>query len=63
MWEVATWGPRRMFQGHRDGVLALHFAADGRLYSGSPDTTVLAWDVEALIGRLIGFHKPPGDLR
>jgi hypothetical protein len=42
---VATWGPRATLQGHRDGVLALHFAADGRLYSGSPDTTVLAWDV------------------
>jgi WD40 repeat protein len=45
LWEVATWGQRTTLPGHRDGVLALHFAADGRLYSGSPDTTVLAWDV------------------
>jgi WD40 repeat protein len=45
LWEVPTWGPRTTFQGHRDGVLSLHFAADGRLFSGSQDTTVLAWDV------------------
>jgi WD40 repeat protein len=44
LWEVATWGQRTTFQGHRDGVLSLHFATDGRLFSGSPDTTVLAWD-------------------
>jgi RNA polymerase sigma factor (sigma-70 family) len=45
LWEVATWTVRTTFQGHRDGVQALQFAADGRLYSGSQDTTVLAWDV------------------
>ena len=45
LWEVATWKLRTTFHGHRDGVLSLHFAADGRLFSGSADTTVLAWDV------------------
>jgi RNA polymerase sigma factor (sigma-70 family) len=56
LWEVSTWGQRTTFQGHRDGVLALHFAADGRLFSGSPDTTVLAWDVYPRPARDNGPH-------
>jgi RNA polymerase sigma factor (sigma-70 family) len=45
LWEVASWTVRAEFRGHRDRVSALTFAPDGRLLSGSLDTTVLAWDV------------------
>jgi hypothetical protein len=45
LWEVATWQVRAEYRGHRDRVSALSFAADGRLLSGSLDTTALAWDV------------------
>jgi RNA polymerase sigma factor (sigma-70 family) len=45
LWEVATWTVRAEFKGHRDRVSALAFGSDGRLFSGSLDTTVLAWDV------------------
>jgi RNA polymerase sigma factor (sigma-70 family) len=44
LWEVATWKVRAEFKGHRDRVSALAFLPDGRLLSGSLDTTVLAWD-------------------
>ena len=45
LWEAATWTKRNEFTGHRDRPTALAFAPDGRLLSGSLDTTVLAWDV------------------
>jgi RNA polymerase sigma factor (sigma-70 family) len=45
LWETATWTVRAEFRGHRDRVSALAFGPDGRLFSGSLDTTVLAWDV------------------
>jgi RNA polymerase sigma factor (sigma-70 family) len=46
IWEVATWTRRNEFKGgHRDGVSTLTFAPGERLLSGSPDTTVLAWDL------------------
>ncbi len=45
LWEVATWSVRAEFRGHRDRVTRLAFARDGRLLSGSLDTTVLAWNV------------------
>src|SRR5262245_10270108 len=41
---------RTEFRGHRDRVTALAFTHDGRLVSGSVDTTVLAWDIRAPIG-------------
>ena len=44
VWEVATWKARTTFLGHCDRVSSLAFAADGRLFSGGFDTTVLAWD-------------------
>jgi RNA polymerase sigma factor (sigma-70 family) len=47
LWETATWKVRATFRGHRDRVSALAFAPDGGLFSGSLDTTVLAWDVRA----------------
>ncbi len=47
VWEVATWGVRAEFRGHRDRVCALAFTPDGRLLSGGLDTTVLVWDVRA----------------
>ena len=45
IWETATWTIRSEHRGHRDRVSALAFAADGRLFSGGLDTTVLAWDI------------------
>jgi RNA polymerase sigma factor (sigma-70 family) len=46
IWEVATWTRRNQYKGgHRDGVTTLAFAPGERLLSGSPDTTVLAWDM------------------
>ncbi len=46
IWEVVTWTRRNEFKnGHRDGVTTLAFAPGGPLLSGSPDTTVLAWDM------------------
>ena len=53
LWDVATWKVKGEFRGHRDCVTALTFTNDGRLLSGSADTTVLAWDLKAA--------KPPGD--
>lgn len=47
LWEVATWGLRAEFCGHRDRVCSLAFAPDGRLLCGGLDTTVLVWDVRA----------------
>jgi hypothetical protein len=46
LWEVASWQKRRRFVGHRGNVEALAFAPDGQvLFSGSYDTTILAWDL------------------
>jgi RNA polymerase sigma factor (sigma-70 family) len=45
VWEVATWTVRAEFRGHRDGVTALAFGPDSRLFTGGLDTTVLGWDV------------------
>ncbi|HEX3150436.1 MAG TPA: sigma-70 family RNA polymerase sigma factor [Gemmataceae bacterium] len=45
MWETATWTIRSEHRGHRDRVNSLTFAADGRLFTGGLDTTVLAWDI------------------
>lgn len=44
LWEVATWSPITSFTGHRDRLTSLAFMPNGRLLSGSLDTTVLAWD-------------------
>jgi RNA polymerase sigma factor (sigma-70 family) len=45
IWETSTWTIRSEFRGHRDRVNSLAFAADGRLFTGGLDTTVLAWDL------------------
>ena len=45
LWETATWKVRAEFRGHRDGVTALAFGPDGRLFTGGLDTVVLGWDV------------------
>jgi WD40 repeat protein len=54
LWEVASWTVRAEFRGHRDRVTALAFAPDGRLLSGSLDTTVLAWDARPPRGEASG---------
>jgi WD40 repeat protein len=44
LWDAAEWKVRGEFRGPRERVTALTFGADGQLYSGSLDTSVLAWD-------------------
>ena len=52
--DAATGQVRGEFRGPRDRVTALAFGPDGRLFTGSLDATVLAWDPRA-VGR------PPAD--
>lgn len=46
IWEVGEWAKRIEIPGHRD-LTTLTFTPDGRLLSGSRDTTVLTWDLQA----------------
>ena len=58
--EVATGKERRRLAGHRGGVNALAFSADGKfLVSGAEDTTGLVWD---LTGPVAWGKAPPGPL-
>jgi len=45
VWETATWTKRLEFKGHRDQPTTLAFGPGELLFSGSQDTTVLAWDI------------------
>jgi WD40 repeat protein len=47
LWATATWSKLADYSaGHRDRPTALMFSPDNtRLYSGSLDTTVLAWEI------------------
>lgn len=45
VWEVASWTLRTKFQAHHDHISALQFAPDGTLFTGSFDSTVMAWNV------------------
>jgi WD40 repeat protein/predicted Ser/Thr protein kinase len=47
----------RVLEGHRDGILALIFAPDGKwLYSASTDGEVRRWNVESGVGETIIEH-------
>jgi WD40 repeat protein len=49
LWEVATGREVGRFSGHGGMIRSLAFAPDGKtLISGSDDTTVLVWDVDAI---------------
>jgi hypothetical protein len=49
-WEVATGKELRRLEGHRGDVNALAFSPDGKLLAtGDGDSTVLIWDVPALV--------------
>jgi WD40 repeat protein len=52
--DAATGRVRGEFHGPRGRVTALAFGLDGRLFTGSLDATVLAWDPRAADG-------PPAD--
>ena len=45
IYETATWTKRTEFAGHRDRITSLAFTRDGKLLSGSQDTTVLVWEL------------------
>jgi WD40 repeat protein len=46
LWETATWTLRREYRGHRDRPSVLKFCGNRPLlFSGSYDTTVLAWEL------------------
>lgn len=47
LWDTAKWTVRGEFRGPRARVTTLTFGPDGRLFSGSVDATVLAWDPQA----------------
>jgi WD40 repeat protein len=44
VWNVATWTKRNEFKGHRDDLTTVMFGPGQRIFSGSMDTTILAWD-------------------
>src|SRR5262249_50263541 len=49
LWDVASGQEIRQLPGHHGAVTAVAFAPDGRAaYSGSTDTTLLAWDVTTM---------------
>jgi hypothetical protein len=52
--EVATGRVRGAFRGPPGRVTAVGFDPDGRLFTGTPDGTVLAWDPRAV-------KLPPAD--
>jgi hypothetical protein len=46
IWELASGGLRREFDGHRECVRAIAFSPEGRLLaSGSRDTTIVIWEL------------------
>ncbi|HZY87338.1 MAG TPA: hypothetical protein VFE78_21055, partial [Gemmataceae bacterium] len=50
LWEVATGKELRRLAGHRGDIHALAFSPDGKLLAaGDSDSTVLIWDVPALV--------------
>jgi RNA polymerase sigma factor (sigma-70 family) len=50
LWDVLAGREVGQLQGHEGGVVSILFSRDGkRLFSGSTDTTALAWDLSRLI--------------
>ncbi len=49
LWDLLDNREVGRLKGHRGTVWCLSFSADGRLASGSDDTTVLIWDVEKIV--------------
>jgi WD40 repeat protein len=58
--ELATGRERHRLTGHRGGVTALGFSADGTtLISASHDTTALTWDLTGRLAAQDAWGKPP----
>jgi len=44
VWDIVSGEFVRQLEGHKDMVLSVAFSPNGKLYSGSKDTTVRVWD-------------------
>jgi RNA polymerase sigma factor (sigma-70 family) len=49
IWDTATWSKRKEFRGYEDRTITLTFGPDGKLYTGNRDSTVLVFDVPAML--------------
>jgi len=46
VWDLVSGEFVRQFEGHKDMVLSVAFSSNGKLYSGSKDTTVRVWELK-----------------
>jgi WD40 repeat protein len=59
LWDLRTGAALPPLIGHDHFITALAFAADGRLISGSGDTTALVWDMQNRAGPAVAALKTP----
>ncbi|CAN5195822.1 hypothetical protein BH10PLA2_BH10PLA2_24940 [soil metagenome] len=51
IWDTANWSKCKEFHGYEDRSITLTFGPDNKLYTGNRDTTVLIWDIPAMLSR------------
>jgi WD40 repeat protein len=57
-WELASGSELTVFKAHEEGVSCMAFSHEGRrLFTGSPDGTVLVWDGRYVLGRPVSPPK------